>query len=158
MLVEVIPIPHSSKSLLPESVVCLQIWRANGQESKIKWQKEGGNSSSSYIPPPSQSSRWIPRGMSPWLYRVTATAPLHQTHGTHLPLWVIAMVPQTPVPLRKGREGRKRRRMSGRKDLPWYNTSVLKEAVDGAQEITICLMVNHTGFTTLLWAPKERAS
>lgn len=27
---------------------------------------------------------------------------------------------------------------------------VLKEAVDGAQEITICPVMNHTGFTTLL--------
>lgn len=43
--------------------------------------------------------------MPPWLYRVTVTASLHQTHGTHLPLWATVMVPQTPAPLRKGRKG-----------------------------------------------------
>lgn len=60
--------------------------------------------------------------MPPWLYCVTATAPLHQTHGTHLPLWAIVMVPQTPGPLRKGREGRKRgRRMSG-----WGGSAIIQ--------------------------------
>lgn len=43
--------------------------------------------------------------MPPWLNRVTMTAPLHQTHGTHLPLWAVVMVPQTPGPPQEGKKG-----------------------------------------------------
>lgn len=69
--------------------------------------------------------------MPPWLYRVTATAPLHQTHGTHLALWATVMVPQTPAPLRKGREGREKKGeyVSGG---PSYNASVPQDPVHGS--------------------------
>lgn len=115
-LVEVGPIPHSSKCLSLESagICCLPTdptRRRTRKQNKVTGRERAVQAP---IACPFQSQRWIPGGMPPWLYRVTATAPLHQTHGIHLPLWATVMVPQTPGPLRKRGEGRKRRRrMSG---------------------------------------------
>ena len=124
--------PRAYRQNLLESVVYPQIWVREDRESKRKWQRERVRSSSSCIASPSQSQRWNPGEMPPWLYRVTVTASLHQTHGTHLPLWATVMVPQTQAPSGREERGRKRRRrVSGWGNLPSYNASVPVDAVNG---------------------------
>lgn len=65
--------------------------------------------------------------MPPQLYCVTEAVARHQTHGTHLPLRVAVMVPQTPGPPQEEMKGEEEKE----KCLLLRNASVTKEAADG---------------------------
>lgn len=101
---------HSSNAYrwnLLESPACLQMG-CEETEREREWNRKRMKEVWAHTSGPSQKLK-MDSGRNAFVYCVTATAPLHQTHGTHLPWWATAMVPQT-AGLRgreesRGREG-----------------------------------------------------